>query len=61
MSCVSTHLKILEGAFRTLRPRCLKRLGFHDHLIIIHDPKLLEEEMDREMIYCIKHLQTIYG
>ncbi|RZC36792.1 odorant receptor 92a [Asbolus verrucosus] len=50
MSCVSSHLKLLRGAFKTIRPRCIKRINMvvDDHNILL-DPKELQDETKKEM------------
>lgn len=59
MSCICAHLRVLQGAFKTLRPRCLKKLGFSSNEIFLHDPAELQQEMGKEMSKCLRHLQTI--
>lgn len=61
MSCITAHLKILQGAFLTLRARCIKRLKFRQlpSTNVLHDPIELQDEVQKEMIKCIKHLQTV--
>ncbi|KAJ3631382.1 hypothetical protein MTP99_012511 [Tenebrio molitor] len=62
MSCTSAHLKILQGAVKTLRSRCIRRTNMCALLKknILHDPEILQHEMHKEMIKCIKHLQTVF-
>lgn len=60
MSCITAHVKILQGAFRTLRPRCLKRLGYL-RADFLHDPPDLSYEMEEEIKVCSKHLQMIFS
>lgn len=61
MSCISSHLKILQGAFKTVRQRCIKRtnMGFIAKQEILHDPPVLQNCVEQEVIKCIKHLQTV--
>ncbi|CAH0560046.1 unnamed protein product [Brassicogethes aeneus] len=57
-SCITAHIKILQGAFRTIRPRCLMRLNLSNQNYL-HDPEELQKETMEEMKRCIKHLQAI--
>ncbi|CAH1371025.1 unnamed protein product [Tenebrio molitor] len=54
MSCISAHLNVLGGAFKTLHPRCVERITRCKL-----NSKNLEHEVDKEMIKCIQHLQTL--
>jgi hypothetical protein len=54
MSCISAHLNVLGGAFKTLHPRCVERITRCKL-----NSKNLELEVDKEMIKCIQHLQTL--
>lgn len=58
MSCVGAHLVILQGAFRTIRKRCLKKLNM-ESAMFLHDPETLNKEMMKEMRKCIRHLQCL--
>lgn len=61
MNCMVAHLLIIHGAFRTLRPRCLKRIAgkelSDDGLM---DSSELSKEMMKEMKRIIGHLQTTF-
>ncbi|XP_044255287.1 putative odorant receptor 92a [Tribolium madens] len=61
MSCISGHLKILQGAFKTIRARCIMRTKMEKLLKeeTLHDPPFLEDCVDKEMVHCIKHLQIV--
>ncbi|XP_017777958.1 PREDICTED: odorant receptor 4-like [Nicrophorus vespilloides] len=50
VSFTSAHLQILQGAFRTIKIRCVN-----------HRTKNVRKDMEREMIKCVKHLQLIVG
>lgn len=58
VSCISAHLDILSQAIKTIRPRCMERLQMpiKEHL---HDTPELEEEMQKEMKKCVKHLDML--
>lgn len=61
VSYTSSQLLVLHGAFRTIRVRCLKRLGIDDKSHnVLHNSKQLNDEMTKELKNCIKHLQIIY-
>ncbi|XP_018330857.1 odorant receptor 4-like [Agrilus planipennis] len=55
----SAQLKVLQGAFKTIRPRSLQKLGLRD-VPVMHDSPVLAKEMDRQINNCIDHLQTIF-
>lgn len=57
-SCVTAHIKILQGAFRTIRQRCLLRIKINDENFL-NDPPCLQEETIKEMRRVIIHLQAV--
>lgn len=59
VSYTSSQLLILQGAFRTIKERCLKKLDMNE-THTLHDPKQLSDEMMKELRNCIKHLQVIF-
>lgn len=59
ISYTTAQLSILQGAFKTIRPRCLRRLNMDDKPVL-YDPSNLADEMMKELNRCIKHLQTIF-
>lgn len=58
MSCISAHLCIIQNAFKTIRPRCLKRLRLSENEML-HDTAELDREMLYEIKKCTQHLQMI--
>lgn len=59
MGCIGAHLLVLEGAIRTIQPRCAKKLHFNVETITRYQKVILDKEMQKEMKKCTKHLQTI--
>nr|AVH87279.1 odorant receptor 38 [Holotrichia parallela] len=56
---VSAQLDIIQGAFSTIRPRCMVRLGLELPESILTDPPELMNEMNKEMNKIVDHLQVL--
>ncbi|GJQ74623.1 hypothetical protein Trydic_g21477 [Trypoxylus dichotomus] len=59
LAYVSAQLDIIQGAFSTIRPRCIARLGLKLPTDILKDPPLLMEDMNKEMNKIVDHLQVL--
>ncbi|KAF5302817.1 hypothetical protein FQA39_LY01997 [Lamprigera yunnana] len=59
VSNIGTQLTILRGAFKTIRPRSLRKLNLTD-APVLHDSPALSKQMTKEMNKCVKHLQLIF-
>ncbi|KAK9739614.1 7tm Odorant receptor [Popillia japonica] len=56
---VSAQLDIIQGAFETIRPRCMVRLGLKLSQDVLKDPPALMDEMHKEMNKVVNHLQVL--
>nr|WJJ63316.1 odorant receptor 16 [Pachyrhinus yasumatsui] len=58
---LKTQLHILGEALRTIRKRCLDRLGLKKNFSLLYDTQhpRLEEEMYQELTHCTKHLMSL--
>nr|AVH87288.1 odorant receptor 47 [Holotrichia parallela] len=59
LNCITAHVLILNGAFETIRPRCLTRLKLNNRNLSSIDMKTLHNEMLKEQNKCIRHLQKL--
>lgn len=61
MNFIVAHLVVVQGAFRTIRVRCLKKIkGRVMRLDGLRDSEELDVEMMKEMKKTVKHLQTVF-
>lgn len=61
MNLIGTHMLVVQGAFRTSRKRCLKKLqGSALTEDGLYNSEELESYMMNEMKRCIKHLQMLF-
>ncbi|GJQ85223.1 hypothetical protein Trydic_g13063 [Trypoxylus dichotomus] len=61
LNLIGEHMNILQGAFRTIRKRCLKRIkGPALTENGLYNSEELEEIMMLEMKKCIRHLQMLF-
>lgn len=60
MNCLTANLMIIKGAIKTIRPRCLKKYNLPNAESLLDDPIEVQEQMHREIIKCIKHLQLVF-
>ncbi|GJQ85224.1 hypothetical protein Trydic_g13064 [Trypoxylus dichotomus] len=60
MNFIATHMFILQGAFRTMRKRCVRKIRGNDLAPDgLHNSDELEGFMMEEMKKCIQHLQIL--
>lgn len=60
MNFIATRMLILQGAFRTMRKRCLKKIIGNDLTPDnLHNSDEMEEYMMSDMKKCIQHLQLL--
>lgn len=61
MNFIVAHLLVIQGSFRTLRERCLRKIkGPEMSIDGLWDSEELSKEMMAEMRKTIRHLQTIF-
>nr|WKF45102.1 odorant receptor 44 [Podabrus annulatus] len=60
VSYTSVQLRILQGAFKTIRARCIRNLNLKDEQLTFYDSPELNDAMMKEMNKCVKHLQIIF-
>lgn len=59
ISNISAQLRILQGAFQTIRQRCLRDKEILD-IPILHDSEIINRAMKSEMKKCVLHLQLVF-
>lgn len=61
MNFIVAHLLVIQGAFKTIRVRCVRRIkGRVLRLDGLRDSEELDVEMMKEMKKTIRHLQTVF-